>query len=219
MKQTFLILLVFGFLTLKAQSTAVLPSSSVIAVDKKGEALRNYYLSLDVENLWLAGSHVKWQTGEADMPDATSGIKTHCSAFVAAACKGLNIYILRPPEHKQILLANAQYEWLSTQAAIDAGWKPVEYKRSVYDAAQTLANRGYVVVAVFKNAEDKKPGHIALIMPEEITFDKIEKSGPTMIQAGQKNYNKVSLKTGFKYHLEGAWPENVVAFYYNINSN
>src|SRR5689334_14461426 len=67
--------------------------------------------SLDVENHWPAGVHVKWETGVPDgRPESGSGKHTHCSAFVAAAARELGIYILRPPEHPQLLLANAQYE-------------------------------------------------------------------------------------------------------------
>jgi len=35
------------------------------------------------------------------------GKHPHCNAFVAAAAKRLNIYILRPADHAQILLTNA----------------------------------------------------------------------------------------------------------------
>jgi hypothetical protein len=66
--------------------------------------------ALDVEHHWPAGIHVNWQTGEPDgLSEHTPGKHTHCSAFAAAAAKRLNIYLLRPPEHGQILLANAQW--------------------------------------------------------------------------------------------------------------
>src|SRR5579871_1755051 len=114
--------------------TAILPRVSPrsvvsgqrsLRVTPKGDSLRTFYLSLDVEHLWIAGNHVKWETGVADRPDATSGNHTHCSAFIAAACKKLGLYVLRPPEHKQELLANAQYDWLSGPEAIADGWVPV----------------------------------------------------------------------------------------------
>ncbi len=197
-------------------SAIVAKSQSVIPIEKKGDDLKSFYLSLDVENLWLAGSHINWETGVADKPDATSGNHTHCSAFAAAACKKLDIYLLRPPEHKQILLANGQYDWLPTQAAINAGWKPVT-GNNLYEVSQTLANKGFMVIAVCKNPDSTKPGHVALVMPSETIKEKLSETGPTLIMAGTHNHNKVSLKAGFKSHLT-EWPEHTIAFYYNTKT-
>ncbi|MFX7052567.1 hypothetical protein ABTH91_21265, partial [Acinetobacter baumannii] len=83
-----------------------------IPVNIEGKCLRDFYIKENVVEKWLAGHHINWETGEPDNPNATKEIKTHCSAFVAAACKQLNIYILRPPQHAQELLANAQFDWL-----------------------------------------------------------------------------------------------------------
>ena len=206
MKKTILsLVLIMTFTSFHAQS--------VISIDRKGEALKGFYLSLNVENLWIAGNHVNWQTGEADKPDATSGNHTHCSAFAAAACKRLNIYILRPPDHKQVLLANAQYDWMGGSEAVADGWKLIT-GNNVYETAQRLANSGYVVVAVCKNPDETKPGHIALVMPDEISGRKLADDGPAVIMAGTHNHNKISLKAGFRSHLSD-WPEQVVRFYYN----
>jgi hypothetical protein len=182
-------------------------------IDKNGQRLRSFYLSQSVETHWIAGSHINWETGEADKPDASSGIHTHCSAFAAAACKRLNIYLLRPPEHNQILLANAQFAWLSTPAAMDAGWKLLT-GNTAYEEAQSLANKGYVVLAICENTDNNKPGHVALIMPSEIAINKLEESGPMLIMAGTHNYNKISLKGGFRTHIT-EWPEHTIVFYYN----
>ena len=193
-----------------------LHAQSITEVGKKGEDLRNFYLSLDVEDLWIAGNHVIWETGVADKPDATSGNHTHCSAFAAAACKKLNIYLLRPPEHKQRLLANAQYDWLPTPAAAGAGWQPVT-SRHLYEDVQALANSGHVVIAVCKNPDSTKPGHAALVMPAEMTKDKLIESGPELIMAGTHNHNKISLKAGFHSHLDNQWPEHIILFYFNTS--
>jgi hypothetical protein len=184
-----------------------------IPLEDGGRRLRDFYFSLDVENLWIAGQHINWENGIADKPDATSGNHTHCSAFVAAACKRLNIYILRPPEHKQVLLANAQFEWLKSNNAVSEGWKPLT-GGDPYETAQRLANRGLVVIAICENPDPSKPGHIALIMPAELTREEMEESGPACIMAGRHNFNKISLKNGFKSHLT-AWPERSILFYYN----
>ena len=114
-------LLALFFLLCAAQSFA----QQLTVPDVHGEKLRQFYLSMDVEHLWIAGQHINWETGVADNPDATHNVKTHCSSFVAAACKRLNIYILRPPEHAQGLLANAQFDWLKTPEAAGKGWKPI----------------------------------------------------------------------------------------------
>jgi hypothetical protein len=184
-------------------------------IDENGSRLKDFYLSLNVENLWIAGHHINWQTGEQDNPNAEHGIHTHCSAFVAAACKKINIYILRPPEHGQLLLANAQFDWLPTQEAKDDGWKLIT-ERNVYAAAQRFANSGYVVIAIYKNPNPKIPGHVALVMPDELSGQKLEESGPALIMAGTHNHNHVSLKAGFKSHIS-SWPETEILFYYNSN--
>jgi len=191
-------------------------NTNTIDIDPNGNKLKTFYLALNVENLWIAGNHVNWQTGEADKPEATAGVHTHCSAFVAAACKKAGIYILRPPEHKQELLSNAQFDWLASAQAVNAGWKKIE-GNNVYVEAQSAANRGIVVIAICKNPDNTKPGHVALVMPGGVANEKLENEGPNLIMAGTHNFNKISVKAGFKSHLT-SWPENVVQFYYNTNT-
>lgn len=190
------------------------------SIDKKGNELKKFYLSLNVEKLWIAGSHINWETGVADKPDAAAGNHTHCSAFVAAACKQMDIYILRPPEHGQILLANAQCGWLQTKDAQKKGWSPVTNfdRLSLYIQVQKLANTGNVVVAVIKSQDATKPGHAALIMPKNIEEDELRKDGPILIMAGTHNFNFISLKNGFKSHITG-WPENEILFFVNRNKS
>ena len=186
-------------------------------IDSSGYKLRNYYLSLNVENLWLPGNAVDWLTGKADT--STDGA-THCSAFVAAACERLNTYILRPPEHSQTFLANAQFDWLQTPQAAQDGWVLITstdmYK--IFSIAQDMANSGYVVTAVIKNPDSTASGHIALVMPGQISPDSLNKNGPFVIMSGNTNYNCVSLYTGFYRHII-SWPERTIWFYYNRNIN
>lgn len=190
-----------------------LQAQGVIPETEKGKALKDFYLGLDVEHLWLSGQHVNWETGRPDNPDAEQDIHTHCSAFVAAACKRLNIYILRPPEHSMQLLANAQYDWLASPQAQAAGWKPL-LEENTYEKAQELANRGYVVVAAFKNKDPRLPGHIALVRPAEISPDQVKGSGPMLIMASTHNFNYISLRAGFKSHIT-EWPDQAIHFYYH----
>jgi hypothetical protein len=193
-------------------------AQDTLMVDDNGTKLKTFYLSLNVESLWIAGHHINWETGQPNDSDATKEIKTHCSAFVASACEKRNIYILRPPQHKQGLLANAQYDWLKTDEAYKAGWRLISDKDEfgVYFLAQQYADKGYVVAAVAQNPDRHKPGHIALIMPTESNMKNMVEQGPEVIQAGKHNYNSTSLNNGFKSHIT-EWPEYSILFYYNVN--
>jgi hypothetical protein len=151
---------------------------------------------------------VSWQTGEPDgHTERTPGKHTHCSAFVAAAAKRLDIYILRPPEHGQILLANAQYEWLATEGAAK-GWTSI----SGPAAAQAAANEGRFVVATYRNHNDDKPGHIAIIRPSDKGDAAIRSEGPQIEQAGGTNYRSTTLARGFAGH-PAAWGRGEVRYY------
>ncbi|HMA21295.1 MAG TPA: hypothetical protein VKO87_10865, partial [Gemmatimonadaceae bacterium] len=142
-----------------------------------------------VEELWPAGVHIAWETGVPDgKPEKSAGKHTHCSAFVASTAKKLGIYILRPPEHGQILLANAQYDWLSEQG-LQEGWTEIHGA----EQAQESANRGFLVVATYRNHHDDKPGHIAIVRPSAKSRSEIESEGPQIIQAGGTNYSSTTL--------------------------
>jgi len=164
--------------------------------------------ALDVEHRWPAGVHVHWESGEPDgRPESGIGKHTHCSAFVAAAAKRLGVYILRPPEHKQILLANAQYDWLAGDGAAQ-GWRPLRDEVE----AQHAANRGELVVAAYKNRRDDKPGHIAIVRPSERSDASVRAEGPQITQAGGTNYRDTTLARGFAGH-PAAWGQREVRFY------
>lgn len=200
----------------KAPVPPAAESERFIPLSESGQRLQQFYLGMNVENLWIAGNHINWETGEADKPDAASGNHTHCSAFAAAACKRLGVYLLCPPAHGQILLANAQYDWLSTPDAQAKGWSPLRSndRLELYARVQEYANKGWLVLAVCKNPDASKPGHVALVMPKQVTMTKIEEGGPVVTMAGTHNFNYISLKNGFKSHLAG-WPENEVVFFFN----
>ncbi len=164
--------------------------------------------SLDVEHHWPAGVHVKWDTGEPDgRPETSSGKHTHCSAFVASAARSLGIYILRPPEHNQVLLANAQYDWLEQEGAA-RGWQAL----GSASEAQRYANEGWLVVATYRNHHDDKPGHIAIVRPSDKGDAAVREEGPQITQAGGTNYRSVPLSVGFAGH-PAAWNRHEVRFY------
>lgn len=164
--------------------------------------------AMDVEHHWPAGVHVNWETGQPDgRPESSVGKHTHCSAFVAAAAKKFRIYILRPPEHPQLLLANAQYDWLRTEG-VRNGWRAITGAMD----AQELANRGEFVVAAYQNSQPDKPGHIAIVRPSDRPTASISRDGPQVTQAGSTNYYSVALAQGFAGH-PGAWGRHEVRFY------
>ncbi len=154
-----------------------------------------------VDHLWLAGDRVDWESGASVGVWRDGRPHTHCSAFVASAAKRLGVYVLRPPDHGAVLLANAQIGWLTTGAATGAGW------RSLPDAAsaQTRANQGDLVLAAFENPDPAKPEHIAIVRPSDIDAATLREQGPFVTQAGGHNAFSTPLKRGFANH-RGAWP-------------
>ncbi len=198
------LLLLFTFISIStfAQKT------TTDSITDNGKRLIQLLEDSQVEVLWQKGYRINWETGESIGPSKKS-TSTHCSAFAAAFAKKEGIYLLRPPEHKTHLLANAQFEWLQTKDAANNGW--VELKTVL--EAQNEANNGNLVIAAYKNEDDSKPGHIAIIRPALKTVKQIETEGPQITQAGSTNYSSVSLKVGFRQHPK-AWP-NGVRFYMN----
>lgn len=183
-------------------------ADATTVVSPKGQALARLLDSMGVESKWIAGAHIDWETGLPDgRPERMPGRHTHCSAFVAAAAKQLGVYILRPPEHGQVLLANAQSEWLADDGAAQ-GWRPVASALE----AQALANAGALVVASYHNHRDDKPGHIAIVRPAAVTAETIAAVGPTVIQAGAANSASIPAKDGFAGHIH-AWRDNEIDYY------
>jgi len=168
---------------------------------------------MDVEHKWLAHEHVNWLTGEPDRASNYTGPDkaTHCSAFTAAVGYRLGVYILRPPEHPQQLLASAQGEWLASQAGRGAGWAAID---SV-ERAQHLANMGVFVVVAYVSPNPHTPGHIAIIRPSEKTAADLAQEGPDVTQAGAANYTHWIAAKAFTHH-PGAWPNNVRYYSHSV---
>ena len=175
-------------------------------ISPQGRRLEAILDSMNVESLWLAHEHVNWETGEPDKDAdyAGPGRSTHCSAFAAAVGKKLGVYLLRPPEHGQILLANAQADWFRAPGGKEKGWREL---RTPHDA-QLLANEGNLVVVVYESPDPHRPGHVAIVRPAHRLERLLDQNGPEITQAGQKNYLKTSTKVGFQAH-PGAWPDGV----------
>ncbi len=153
-----------------------------------------------MDRLWLAGWHVDWRTGERDNAEPGGpDTKTHCSAFVAALAERVRIYVLRPPRHRQQLLANAQMRWLRDYGA-EFGWRVLD----AYIGAQAAANRGELVLKAFENPDPHRPGHIAILRPSDKTRFEIDRDGPQQTQAGEQNALSITTAAGFRHH-RGAW--------------
>jgi hypothetical protein len=198
----------FFLLLLVICTKAVAQDGDIGRIDKQGERLLQVLELSQVEQLWLPGLHVKWESGEADgKPLKGNGKHTHCSAFAAAIAKRLGIYLLRPPEHSATLLANAQYDWLKSEGKT-VGWDQLTDSKE----AQALANRGSFVVAVYRNHHDDRPGHIAIIRPDQKTVQSVIEEGPQITQAGATNYLSTTLKQGFVSH-PAAWNKKEVRFF------
>jgi hypothetical protein len=162
-----------------------------------GERLARFLDGTGVDHRWLAGHHVDWLTGQPTL--GTRAKATHCSAFVAAAAARLDVYVLRPPDHSEDLLANAQLRWLRDAPAA-SGW------RSLADpvAAQAAANLGDLVVEAFENPNPHRPGHIAIVRPSEQSRTDLDRDGPRETQAGETNALDTFTALGFRHH-RGAW--------------
>lgn len=184
-----LAVIAFGYPAAHAQ-----PCCGPIAAD--GQRLTSFLDASGVDHLWVAGWHVDWRTGATDKSEPGGPeAKTHCSAFVAAMADRLGAYILRPPQHPQKLLANAQMGWLVHDGAA-SGWRPVAGALE----AQTLANQGMLVVAAYESPDPHKPGHIAIIRPSLKMLDELQREGPQETQAGATNALSTTIAVGFKHH-------------------
>jgi hypothetical protein len=176
-------------------------------ITPRGKKLGQFLDAMNVEGLWRAGDLVEWETGKTIKTATDDKPHTHCSAFVAAVCKKMNVYFLHPPEHSTVMLANAQADWLPLEGA-KWGWKPVESAV----LAQRLANDGRLVVAAYREPGDQKSGHIAVMRPAAKSIEELAAEGPQIIQAGMKNHNSTTLKTGFCAH-PGAWDKGGIKYY------
>jgi len=192
--------LVFSLATLAA--CAALRAEPVTPA---GAELAKRLDSMDVEHNWIVGHKIDWLTGK-DIPDSDQHA-SHCSAFAAAFCERYGVYLLRPPEHSQIYLANAQQDWLETKGAA-LGWKPV----ATAEEAQKLANEGMLVLVTYKQPNPKKPGHIAVIRPADLTAEAIQKDGPEETQAGAHNYTATVVRIGFAAH-KGAFESGALKYF------
>jgi len=202
-------------LALSASALGLHPAfADAPVISEKARALSKFFDSLKVETLWIAGAHINWFTGEPDgVAETMAGQHTHCSAFVAAAAKRIGIYLLRPPEHGQALLANAQFEWLLGDGQ-GQGWTQLPDM----NAAQSAANQGQFVLAAYHNHKDNKPGHIAIVRPGTKPATQMASEGPDITQAGLDNFRVTTMKKGFADHKSAFAGNEILYFAHSVDA-
>ncbi|MGI4752915.1 MAG: hypothetical protein ACRYE8_04240 [Janthinobacterium lividum] len=111
-------------------------------------------------------------------------------------------------------MSNKQAEWLETEG-VKNGWSYIKTanRDDGFVQAQKFANQGHFVVSVYKNANPKRSGHIAVVIPSSKDVEKIKLEGLDIAQAGTSNFSSGSLKKGFK-NKRDAFKDNEIKFYY-----
>jgi hypothetical protein len=190
-----------------------------------GTRLAEFLDGLPIETRWISGHHIVWQTGQQNGPQNVGPEDhTHCSALVAAIALYLDIYILRPPHHRQGLLANAQLDWLLAArtfpgpTAAEAGWQALGSSgaEGVLDSAVTAANLGKLVAAGYRQptigdpaAGQTRSGHVVIVRPQASSYSASE--GPLVAMAGNRNWRSINMREAFHSHPT-AWPSNIHLF-------
>jgi len=190
-----------------------------------GTRLEEFLAGLPIETRWTSGHHTVWQTGQQNGPNNIGpDDHTHCSALVAAIALYLDIYILRPPNHQQHLLANAQIDWLMATrilpgpSAAASGWRVLgrSATEGVLDSAVTAANLGKLVVAGYRQPPITDPttrktrsGHVVIVRPQSSSFSATD--GPLVAMAGNRNWHSIHMRGAFHSHPT-AWPNNIHLF-------
>ena len=185
-------------------------SAATDSITLNAQKLSKLLDSVHLDKFWLKGYNVDWLTGVSQSKAGASS--THCSAFASSfACK-LGIYFLRPPQHSQNLLANAQCNWLASDSAKGLGWVKVNTALE----AQNLANKGYLVMVGYKNPSSSSPGHMAIVRPSSKTLTQLQQDGPQEAQSGAINSNNITTQLGFSSHPL-AWPNGVIYYQHSVN--
>ncbi len=190
--------------------------ADIAVITPEGSQLAAFLDSLQVQHHWLAGDVVNWQTGATGSGISTNmtGNGTHCSTFAPAAATLLGIYLLHPPQHSWVLLANAQEDWL-LGGGTNSGWIAIPQTTTNGVVAQSLANQGNLVVVTYKNPDTNSSGHIAIIHPYINTVTNILAVGAEECQAGAHNDNLTNISYGFNQH-PGAFPSGLYYFYHLV---
>jgi hypothetical protein len=192
-------------------------------ISEGGERLSDFLDGTNVETRWLADHHVIWQTGQPNGPaEGDPAHHTHCSAYVAAAALDLDIYILRPPNHEQLQLANAQVSWLGgvgTESGPTATKGRVELprgkrrrwcSRSSHCRRQRWEARGRGVSRRRSNPMVRRYNAPDISSLSDLR-NPSQPTKPQVVTAGVKNFKSASMKFAFGDHAL-AWPREIQLF-------
>lgn len=182
------------------------------------EKLEKVLNSMDLSTKWLPGYNVDCLTGERVKEKSTTVSSSHCSCFVFAVCKKMNIKMIGTPDYKQYHLSTNQMKWLKTDDAKKSGWNEINGTlNEKYLTSQKKANNGYLVIAGVEQDNEIR-GHVAIVRPSNKIDFYIKNEGPQVISSSTINTVSSSLKDDFLYYQKDMKDfENRTKFYYNEN--
>lgn len=182
------------------------------------EKLEKVLNSMDLSTKWLPGYNVDCLTGERVKEKSTTVSSSHCSCFVFAVCKKMNIKMIGTPDYKQYHLSTNQMKWLKTDDAKKSGWNEINGTlNEKYLTSQKKANNGYLVIAGVEQDNEIR-GHVAIVRPSNKMDFYIKNEGPQVISSSTINTVSSSLKDDFLYYQKDMKDfENRTKFYYNEN--
>lgn len=182
------------------------------------EKLEKVLNSMDLSTKWLPGYNVDCLTGERVKEKSTTVSSSHCSCFVFAICKKMNIKMIGTPDYKQYHLSTNQMKWLKTDDAKKSGWNEINGTlNEKYLTSQKKANNGYLVIAGVEQDNEIR-GHVAIVRPSNKMDFYIKNEGPQVISSSTINTVSSSLKDDFLYYQKDMKDfENRTKFYYNEN--
>ncbi len=182
------------------------------------EKLEKVLNSMDLSTKWLPGYNVDCLTGERVKEKSTTVSSSHCSCFVFAVCKKMNIKMIGTPEYKQYHLSTNQMRWLKTEDAKKSGWNEINGSlNEKYLMSQKKANNGYLVIAGVEQDNEIR-GHIAIVRPSNKMDFYVKNEGPEVMSSSTINTVSSSLRDDFLYYQKDMKDfENRTKFYYNEN--
>jgi len=186
--------------------------------NEKLEKLEKVLNSMDLSTKWLPGYNVDCLTGERVKEKSTTVSSSHCSCFVFAVCKKMNIKMIGTPEYKQYNLSTNQMRWLKTDDAKKSGWNEINGSlNEKYLMSQKKANNGYLVIAGVEQDNEIR-GHIAIVRPSNKMDFYVKNEGPEVMSSSTINTVSSSLRDDFLYYQKDMKDfENRTKFYYNEN--
>lgn len=186
--------------------------------NEKLEKLEKVLNSMDLSTKWLPGYNVDCLTGERVKEKSTTVSSSHCSCFVFAVCKKMNIKMIGTPEYKQYHLSTNQMRWLKTDDAKKSGWNEINGSlNEKYLMSQKKANNGYLVIAGVEQDNEIR-GHIAIVRPSNKMDFYVKNEGPEVMSSSTINTVSSSLRDDFLYYQKDMKDfENRTKFYYNEN--